>query len=55
MTFTAVVSRSMQSSSTDGDVGSGGEATCPVSAATHPTLMTPVTALQVLPTLSGAS
>lgn len=37
--------RSMQSSSTDGDTGSGGEATCPVSVATHLTLMTSATAL----------
>lgn len=38
----------MQSSSTDGGIGSGGEATCPASEVTHLTLMTPVTAFQVL-------
>lgn len=37
--------RSMQSSSTDGDIGSAGEATCPVCVATPLTLMTPATAL----------
>lgn len=48
MTNFVVLLRSMQSSSTDGDIGSEGEATCPVSVATHLILMTPVTAFQVL-------
>ena len=43
-----VVLRNMQSSSTDGDIDRGGEETCPASGATHLTLMTPVTARQVL-------
>ncbi|KAM7382599.1 hypothetical protein PAMP_002324 [Pampus punctatissimus] len=43
--------RSMQSSSTEGDIDSGGEVTCPVSVATHPTLMTTATAFQGLGSL----
>lgn len=47
MTCIVVLLRSMQRSSTDDDIGSGGEAICPVSVATRLTPMTPVIALQV--------
>lgn len=48
MTYFVVLLRSMQHSSTDDDIGSGGEAICPVSVAARLTLMTPVIAFQVL-------